>query len=147
MRLLCTIMKKLLTFITVFTFLSFSQDKTECDEQTIPYYTYGVNSRIQGEGPTLRNVFKDIQDSKTNIKPTNGFITLRLSISKTGKFCEIETFQIDEKYQNTEFNNGELKKELERIAVGLTNWKRDEDYKTFNLIRLKIKNGKIEEIF
>ena len=127
--------------------LSFSNDKNECDEDTRPYWEYGINSRIEGEGLTLRRAFKEIQLSETNINPSNGFITLRLNISRTGKLCDIETFQIDEEYDNTEFNNGELLKELEEIAMRLTDWKRDKDYKTYNLIRLKIKNGKIEEIF
>ena len=72
---------------------------------------------------------------------------MRLNISKTGKLCDIETFQIDENYKSTEFNNGQLIKELEQIIISLTDWKRDKDYKTYNLIRLKIKDGRIEEIF
>ncbi|MGB5204636.1 hypothetical protein [Eudoraea sp.] len=140
-------MKESLLILIILTLLSFSQKKNECDEETKPYWLYGINSRIEGESPTLRKVFKEIQLAETNITPSNGFITLRLNISKTGKFCDIETFQIDENYENTEFNNGELAKELEGIAVGLTDWKREKDYKTYNLIRVKIKNGKIEEIF
>jgi len=140
-------MKKLLVIITIFAFLSFSQEENECEERTMPYWANGINSRIGGENPTLRRAFKEIKLSETNIIPSSGFITLRLNISKTGKFCNIETFQIDEDYVNTEFNKGELIKRLEKIAVGLTDWKRDKDYKTYNLIRLKIKNGEIEEIF
>lgn len=140
-------MKKLLTLITILTLLSFSQEKSECEERYKPYWWNGINSRIEGENPTFRKAFKDIQLSETDIKPKNGFITLRLSISKMGNFCDIETFQIDENYENTKFNNGELIKKLEEITIGLTDWKRDKDYKTYNLIRLKIKNGKIEEIF
>jgi hypothetical protein len=140
-------MKKLIALITIFTLLSFSQEKNECEEYSMPYWANGINSRIEGENPTLRKAFKDVQLSKTDITPNNGFITLRLNISKTGRFCNIEIFQIDENYQNTDFNNGELIKELERIAIGLTDWERDKEYKTYNLIRLKIKNGKIEEIF
>lgn len=140
-------MNKFLIIVTILTFTSFSQEKDECEEPTEPYWMLGVNSRIEGESPTLRNAFKEIQLSETNITPNKGFITLRLNISKTGKFCNIETFQIDENYENTEFNNGELIKELEKIAVRLTNWKRDKNFKTYNLIRLKIKSGKIEEIF
>lgn len=140
-------MKKLIALLTIVTFLSFSQEKTECEERSRPYWANGINSRIKGENPTLRNAFKDIQLSDTTITPDKGFITLRLNISKTGKLCNIETFQIDENYQDTEFNNGTLIKELEIIAADLTAWERDKDYKTYNLIRLKIKNGKIEEIF
>lgn len=140
-------MKKLLALIGIFVLLAFSQEKNECEERTMPYWANGINSRVDGENPTLRKTFEKVQLSETNITPSNGFITLRLNISKTGKFCDIETFQIDENYNNTEFNNGELIKELEEIAVGLTDWKRDKNYKTYNLIRLKIKNGKIEEIF
>lgn len=140
-------MKKLIALLTIFTLLSFSQEENECDEYSRPYWANGINSRIKGENPALRNAFKEIQLSKTDITPSNGFITLRLNITKTGKFCGIETFQIDENYQNTKFNNGELIKELESIARGLKDWERDKDYKTYNLIRIKIGNGKIEEIF
>ena len=140
-------MKKLLTILTILTFLSFSKDSNECEEPTIPYWYIDVNSKIEGESPTLRKAFKKIQITETNILPNNGFITLRLNISKKGKLCDIETFQIDEDYKNIQFNNGKLAKQLEKIALGLTNWQRDKDVKTYNLIRLKIKNGKIEEIF
>ena len=140
-------MKKLFTLMTIFTLLSFSQEKNECDERTMPYWAYGINSRVEGEIPALKKAFKGIRLRKTNIEPSNGFITLRLNISKTGKLCNFETFQIDQNYNKTEFNNGKLIKELEEIATGLKKWERDKEYKTYNLIRLKIKNGRIEEIF
>jgi len=140
-------MKKLLLLLTILPFLAFSQETNDCDERTMPYWANNINNRIEGENPTLRNAFRDIQLAETNITPSSGFITLRLYITKSGEFCEMETFQIDENYEPTVFNNGSLIKELETIALSLTNWKRDEDFKTYNLIRLKIKNGKIEEIF
>lgn len=141
-------MKKLLVLIMfLVSFPSFSQEKNGCNERSMPYWANGINSRIEGENPALRKAFEEIQLSKTEIKPNNGFITLRLNISKTGKLCNIETFQIDEGYKNTEFNNGILIKELEEIAIGLIDWKREKEYKTYNLIRLKIKDGRIEEIF
>ena len=140
-------MRNIFILITILFSLSFSQDQTECDESTVPYWAYGVNSRIEGENITIRKAFEKIQKEKSEIKPANGFVTLRLNISKNGKLCDIETFQIDENYQNTKFDNGKLIYELENIATGLTDWKRDEDVKTYNLIRFKIKNGEIEEIF
>ena len=140
-------MKKIIALLAIVTLLSFSKDENECEDYSSPYWGSGINSRIQGENPTLRKAFEEIQVSETHITPSKGFITLRLNISKTGKLCDIETFQIDENYQNTEFNNGELIKELEKIAIGLTDWERDQDIKTYNLIRIKIKNGIIEETF
>ncbi|WP_165734403.1 hypothetical protein [Polaribacter sp. 20A6] len=140
-------MKKLFAFITILSLFGFSQEDNECNERTIPYWWNGINSRIEGEKPSLRKTFKNIQKSETEITPKNGFITLRLNITKTGKFCDIETFQIDENYEKTEFNNGKLAKKIEQIAIKIKDWKRDKDYKTYNLIRLKIKDGKIEEIF
>ena len=141
-------MKKILALtILFFSIQSFSQENNDCDDSIVPYWWNGTNSRIEGENPILRKTFKEIQLSETEINPKSGFITLRLNISKTGNLCDIETFQIDENYKSTEFNNGQLVKELEQIALGLTNWKRDKDYKTYNLIRLKIKGGRIEEIF
>ncbi len=113
----------------------------------MPYWANNINSGIKGENPTLRKAFKEIQLTETNIQPSNGSITLKLYINKTGEFCEMETFQIDEDYQPTVFNNGNLIKELKTIALNLTDWERDKDFKTYNLIKLKIKNGKIEEIF
>ncbi|MEP2239388.1 MAG: hypothetical protein ABJI22_13565 [Maribacter sp.] len=140
-------MKNLLLLLTFIPFLAFSQENNDCDEKTMPYWAYGINSRIEGENPTLRKAFKNIQLTETNITPSSGFITLRLNISKSGTLCDIETFQIDENYEQTVFNNGTLITALETIALSLTNWQRDRDFKTYNLIRLKIKNGKIEEIF
>lgn len=140
-------MKKTLALLTILTLLAFSQEKNECDQRARPYWANGINSRVEGEVPTLKKAFNDIQFAETNIEPANGFITLKLNISKSGKLCNLETFQIDENYISTEFNNGELIKELEKIAIELREWKRDKEYKTYNLIRLKIKNGKIEEIF
>lgn len=125
----------------------FSQKNNDCNDKIVPYWWNGINSRIEGENPILRKAFEKIQLSETKIEPKKGFITLRLNISKTGKICNIETFQIDENYKRTEFNDGKLISTLEEIAYKLTNWKRDKEYKTYNLIRLKIKNGKIEEIF
>ncbi|WP_291966767.1 hypothetical protein [Maribacter sp.] len=140
-------MKKLFLLITFLPFLALSQENNDCEEHTMPYWANNINSRIRGENPTLRKAFKEIQLTETNIQPSNGFITLKLYITKTGEFCEMETFQIDEDYQPTVFNNGTLIKELETIALSLTDWERDKDFKTYNLIKLKIKNGKIEEIF
>ncbi|MFD0992892.1 hypothetical protein [Tenacibaculum geojense] len=141
-------MKKILVLtILLFSIQSFSQENNDCDDRIVPYWWNYTNSRIEGESPSLRKAFKEIQSSETKIEPKNGFITLRLNISKTGILCDIETFQIDENYKSTEFNNGKLKEELEQIAFGLKDWKRDKEYKTYNLIRLKIKNGRIEEIF
>lgn len=136
-------MKKIIVLTILLTSTqSFSQENNECDERTLPYWANGINSRIEGESPTFRKAFEEIQLSSTEIEPNNGFITLRLNISKTGKLCDIETFQIDENYKSTIFNNGTLIKELEQIAIGLTDWKRDKEYKTYNLIRLKIKDGR-----
>ena len=141
-------MKKILVLtILLFSIQSFSQEKNDCDEQTFPYWSNGINSRIEGETLTLRKVFEEIQLSQTNIEPKNGFITLRLNISKTGNLCDIDAFQIDKNYKSTVFNNGQLIKELKQIAMRLTDWRKDKNYKTYNLIRFKIKNGRIEEIF
>lgn len=141
-------MKKILVLtILLLSIQSFSQENNDCDDSIVPYWWNGTNSRIEGESPTLRKAFKEIQLTETEIEPKSGFITLRLNISKTGELCDIEIFQIDENYKTTEFNNGQLIKELEKIAIGLTDWKRDKDYKTYNLIRLAIKDGRIEEIF
>lgn len=140
-------MKKILVLLTIVSILSFSKDKNECEERSAPYWANNINSRIAGENITLRKAFKKIQQLETNIKPENGLITLRLHITKTGGFCNMDTFQIDQNYENTEFNNGALIKVLESVALGLKDWKRDKEYKTYNLIRIKINNGKIEEIF
>lgn len=140
-------MKGILVLAITLTLLSFSQDKNECDERSVPYWLHGVNSTIEGETITLRKAFREVQNKETDIQPANGFITLRLNISKNSKLCDIDAFQIDENYEDTEFNKGKVIAELNNIAAGLTDWKRDKDVKTYNLIRFKIKNGRIEEIF
>ncbi|WP_090299546.1 hypothetical protein [Flagellimonas zhangzhouensis] len=141
-------MKKILFASIIFLTINFfSQKSDDCDDRTVAYWWNGTNSRIAGEVPTLKKTFGKIQQSETEIEPKNGFITMRLNISKTSKLCDIQTFQIDKNYKKTEFNNGQLALELEKIALGLNDWKKDKNYKTYNLIRLKIQNGKIEEIF
>ena len=104
-------------------------------------------SNMGGENIPLRIAFQEIKMSESDITPKNGFITIRRLLSENGEFSEMKSFQIDENYNNTEFNNGTLIKKLERITLGLKKWKRDRDYENFSLIRIKIKNGKIEEIF
>lgn len=140
-------MKKIYVIAAIYLLFSFSKDQSECNERSMPYWANGINSRVEGENITLRKAFREVQNSKKNIRPANGFITLRLHISKTGKLCNMETFQIDENYQDVQFNNGKLVNELREIAAALKNWKRDKNFKTYNLIRLKIKDGKIEEVF
>ncbi len=139
--------KILVLLILLVSIQTFSQKNNECLERSYPYWANGINSRIEGETITLRKAFKEVQLSETEIEPKNGYITLRLNISKTGNLCDIETFQIDENYKSTVFNHGILIKQLEQVAISLSNWKKDKDYKTYNLIRLKIKDGRIEEIF
>tara|TARA_R110002051_G_scaffold127199_1_gene200833 strand:- start:780 stop:1160 length:381 start_codon:yes stop_codon:yes gene_type:complete len=104
-------------------------------------------SDLQGENIPLRKAFREIKMSESDITPPNGFITIRRLLSDNGQFSQLKSFQIDENYNKTEFNNGVLLEKLERITIGLKDWKRDRDYENFSLIRIKIKNGKIEEIF
>jgi hypothetical protein len=131
-------MKGILALLTILMLLSFSQDKNECDEHSVPYWLRDINSRVEEDNITLWNIFKKIRQTETNIEPANGFITLRIHISKTGNFCNMETFQIDQNYDITEFNNGKLVEELKTISMGLTDWKRDNNYETYNLDRLKM---------
>jgi hypothetical protein len=63
-------MKKILVLsILLFSIQSFSQEKNDCDERTLPYWANGINSRIEGENPALRKAFDKIQHSKTEIQP------------------------------------------------------------------------------
>lgn len=102
---------------------------------------------LSGENIPLRKAFNEIRMYESDINPKNGFITIRRLLSETGDFSKLESFQLDEHYNATQFNNGALIKKLEYIALGLKDWKRDRDYTNFSLIRIKIKNGKIEEVF
>ncbi|SFW38735.1 hypothetical protein SAMN02927921_01446 [Sinomicrobium oceani] len=140
-------MKTPFVLILVILFFSFSEDQPECGERSLPYWYNGINSRVEGENITIRRAFAELQEYTNNIYPVDGFITLRLHISKTGKLCDMEVFEIDKDYQKTSFNQGELARELQMIAIELKDWKRDKELKTYNLIRFKIKDGKIEEIF
>jgi len=105
------------------------------------------NTRIEGENITIRKAFTAIKNSETEIEPRNGFITLRLNIDKYGNYCNQENFQINTQYQPIEFNNGKLIEQLENVSKNLKGWKNDTETKTYYLIRLTIKNGRIEEIY
>lgn len=124
-----------------------AQEQGDCDDEVMPYWANGINSRIEGENVTIRKAYSEIQHQEHNISPKNGFITIRLNISSTGELCSIDTFQIDQDYKPITFNHGELIKRLVATAKGLSGWTRDKPYKTYNLIRFKIKNGAITQIF
>ena len=145
-------MKKLFAIILTFLFFSCSENKTDCEEYSSEYWTTTMfgkphNTRIEGENITIRKAFAEIRKSETEIEPKNGFITLRLNIDKYGNYCNQENFQINTQYQPIQFNNGKLIKQLENVSRNLNGWKNDTETKTYYLIRLTIKNGRIEEIF
>ncbi|AFL79611.1 hypothetical protein Aeqsu_1541 [Aequorivita sublithincola DSM 14238] len=132
--------------------LSCGKKETNCEEHSSAYWTttmFGTphNSKIQGENFTIRKAFQEIKDKETDIVPANGYITLKIHIDKYGKYCNQENFQINAEYKPTDFNNGKLIAELEKISQNLRDWQNDTETKTYYLIRLTIKNGKIEEIF
>jgi len=105
------------------------------------------NTRIENENVRIRNEFKKLVKSENEINPRRGFITLKIHIDKNGEICNIESYQIDENYFSTVFNDGELLKKINKIAINLDEWKNDTNTKTYYLIRLKINNGSIEEVF
>ncbi|PKB43040.1 hypothetical protein AX016_1222 [Cellulophaga sp. RHA19] len=149
-------MKKHFTIILILLLFSCNEKDSDCDEHSKPYYsfTYDIglkekhhNTKIKGENIVIRKAFQEIMNTETEISPKNGHITLRLHLDKNGNFCNQESFEIDNEYQPTKFNNGELIKKLKSISNGLLGWTNDTETKTFYLIRFKIKGGKIEEIF
>lgn len=145
-------MKNLIAIIFTLLFLSCSEKILDCEEHSSAYWTTTMfgkphNTKIERENIAIREAFQEIKKSETNIKPKNGFITLKLHIDKLGDFCNQENFQIDTEYQLTQFNNGTLIDELEKVSKNLKGWKNDTETKTYYLIRLKIKDGQIEEIF
>lgn len=105
------------------------------------------NTRIENENIRIRKEFEKLVKSENEITPSRGFITLKIHIDKKGEICNIENYQIDEDYISTEFNDGELIKKINRIAINLDDWKNDTNTKTYYLIRLKVNNGSIEEVF
>jgi hypothetical protein len=118
-----------------------------CDEISMPYWANGINSKMEGENITLRRTFQTLQQSETDITPRSGFITLRMHISRNGTLCGIETFEIDSTYNPISFNEGKLIEKLKVAATGIKEWRKEKDVKTYNLIRLKIDDGKIMEVF
>ena len=68
------IVKKNIPIIILFVAIqSFSQENKDCADCSFPYWASGINSRIEGENPTLRKAFKEIQLHEINIKPSNGW--------------------------------------------------------------------------
>ena len=147
------ILKIALVFSLLFT--SCSNKKEPCEEYSEPYFSSTLkkfsfkdhNTKIKDENITIRKVFKYLVEKEQTITPKNGFITLKIHIDKFGNFCNQESFQIDENYQPTIFNNGELIKKVEAISSNLSGWQNDTETKTFYLIRLKIEDGIIKEVF
>ena len=122
-----------------------SKKKDLCNQHSEPYYRY--KTIIKGENITIRNAFKKLIQNEQNITPKNGFITVKIHTDKNGNLCNLETYQIDKNYQPINFNNDELVTKVKDISSGLTNWIKDTKVKTFYLIRLKIEDGKIKEVF
>lgn len=147
-----TIMRKLITIIYILQLLSCAEKISDCEELSSAYWRSTMlgkpnNTKIQGENIAIRKAFQKLKKSETSIKPENGFITLKLHIDKYGNFCNQENFQIDSEYQPTQFNNEELIEKLKEVSSHLAGWTNDTETKTYYLIRFKIQNGKIEEIF
>lgn len=141
--------------VSTLLFYACSEKKEPCDEYSEPYFSHTLinfslidhNTKIKGENISIRKSFKKLIEEEQDIVPVNGFITIKLHIDKFGNFCKQESFQIDENYQPTIFNNGELIKKIESITNSLKGWTNDTETKTFYLIRLKIKDGSIKEVF
>jgi len=139
----------ILTIILILT----SCKGNSCDEESEGYWTGNFitqklhKTKIEGENITIRNAFKEIIESEKSIKPEQGFITLRLHLDKNGFFCEQDIFEIDTEYQPISFNKGKLAKKLANVSSSLSGWSNQTKTKTYYLIRLKIKNGEIVEIF
>lgn len=150
-------MKKHIAITLTILIFSCSEKMSDCEQNSSPYYSFKIgiidlkgkkhNTKLKGENVTIRKALEQIVNSETAIKPKNGFITLRLHIDKYGNFCNQETFQINNEYHPTEFNDGELVTKIENISSSLKGWSNDTETKTFYLIRIKIEEGKIEEIF
>ncbi|WP_291865237.1 hypothetical protein [Maribacter sp.] len=145
-------MKKHFVILSILFFISCSEKKSDCDDYSEAYWSGTIsgkmhNTRIKGENITIRKAFEKIKKTETNIEPKNGFITLKLHIDKYGFFCSQKKFQIDTNYEPIQFNNGKLIKKLELVASDLKGWSNDTETKTYYLIRLTIKDGRIEEIF
>ncbi|MBA3987470.1 MAG: hypothetical protein H0X63_13075 [Flavobacteriales bacterium] len=139
----------LLLFISV---VSCSDKKESCEEFSKPYWSTTLfgkshNTNISGEKITIRNSYKDIVAEEIAIIPKDGFINLKIYLDKFGNFCSTESYEIDQNYEATSFNNGELRKKLEYIASTLKGWTVDTETKTFYLIKFVIKDGVIKEIF
>ncbi|MFS4418113.1 hypothetical protein [Maribacter sp. 2307ULW6-5] len=124
-----------------------------CAEESEPYWGGNLlsrkmhNTKIKGENVTIRQAFGDLRTAERNIRPRQGFITLRLHLDKHGNFCEQEIFEIDRDYRPTSFNEGDLGTKLMATSAALTGWSNATETKTYYLIRFKIENGSILEIF
>lgn len=135
----------LLMFISLIPLSLLAQDGP-CNELSSPYWANGINSKVEGELPRIRQVYSSFLESKKSISPKNGFITLQIHVSSEGEICDIISFEIDQNYDPTTFNEGTLSEDLIKEIRHFT-WIRKKPFKTYNLIRFKIENGKIIEIF
>lgn len=136
----------------IITATSCSKNDNPCQEPSQAYWTVSLfgkphNTKIKGENRTIRKAFKDIMLEKKNIVPSKGYINLKLHLDKNGNFCSLESFEIDDTYSTTSFNNGKLIKDLEKIASSLEGWSNDTNTKTYYLIKFVINEGIIKEVF
>lgn len=140
-------MKNIIYLIVLFLILSCSNKIEGCEEISIPSWHNGNELGLEGGSKEIRKIFSEIQKSGSDIIPPNGFITLKVHINPNGEICSIESFQIDQDYEPISFNNDVLVNGLEKKVKQIDGWLNKLRIKSFFLIRFKIKDGRISEIF
>ncbi len=116
-----------------------------CDERVV-YEYYQTQLTYQGGTQAVRDLFYERVTKVANISPSNGWITLRFLVNCEDRVGRIRSFGIDQEY-NVATIDTELKQQLHTIAKSLEDWSRKAPFDSYYMVRFKIVNGKIQEIF
>lgn len=124
-----------------------ADEKKVCNEMSIPPWHNSNELGIEGGSKKIREIFSEIQRTENKINPQNGFITLKIHINSEGELCNVESFQINQDYKAIVFNDNDLINRLEKKAREILIWQNKLKVQSFYLIRFKMIEGRIDEIF
>jgi hypothetical protein len=111
----------------------------------LQYYSYDTKYPLSSEKLT-----EEVNQTLTfQPKQISGFVTIRFMVNCKGQTGNFETYQIDNNYQNTKFDEKYIEQLLIFIKT-LDNWKIafNKEYKMdyFTYFTFKIEHGKVTEI-
>ena len=129
----------------------YSIDSLEVEKLCKPEYVleyYQVASKNANSSPQILNEWKSVFKKPADFKQS-GFLTIRFVVNCRLELCCFHTYQMDEKYQPIEFDEG-VKTQLIAFIKTVNGWKsgkyKDEPINYFYYLNFVIKNGEFKRV-